>query len=144
MVIVLTPREILEKYKVVAVVGASRSLEKDAGKVPAYLKEKGYEIIPVNPKADEILGVKAYPSLLDIPEDLAKRIEVVDVFRPPQEAMEIVRQALELKKKYGRPLVIWFQIGTATVEAVKEAKKHGLEVVSGKCMMMEHKKYFGG
>lgn len=139
----MTPREILEKYRVVAVVGASRSLEKDAGKVPAYLKEKGYEIIPINPRADEILGVKAYPSLLDLPEDLAKRIEIVDVFRPPQEAMEVVRQAAELKEKYGRPFVIWFQIGTATVEAVKEARKHGFEVVSGKCMMMEHKKYFG-
>ena len=133
----------MEKYRVVAVVGASRSLEKDAGRVPAYLKEKGYEIIPINPRADEILGVKAYPSLLDLPEDLAKRVEVVDVFRPPQEAMEVVRQATELKKRYGRPFVIWFQIGTATVEAVKEARKQGFEVVSGKCMMMEHKKYFG-
>jgi hypothetical protein len=136
----MTPEEILKKYKTVAVVGASRDPEKAAHEVPAYLQEQGYKIVPINPNANEILGEKSYPSLLDLPESVAKQIEVVDIFRPPKEVPAIVQQAIELKKKYRRPFVIWMQILIINDEAAEMARKAGFEVVMNKCMMSEHKK----
>ena len=132
--------EVLKKARVIVVVGASRSPDKDAGKVPRYLMRQGYKVIPVNPFASEIEGVKAYPSLLDIPEDIARNIDVVDVFRPPEEAQRIVDQVLELRRRYGRPWAIWFQKGTANPEAVRRAESEGLVVVADKCMMEEHQR----
>lgn len=76
------PKEVMRKYKLVVVVGASKNPEKEANTVPAYLVEHGYTIVPVNPTTDSVLGLKAYPSLAEIPVDLAKKVEVVDVFRP--------------------------------------------------------------
>ncbi len=73
------PFEVLKTARVVAVVGASRNPEKDAYKVPEYLNKAGYRIIPVNPSAEEILGEKAYPSLDDIPDEIAREVDVVDV-----------------------------------------------------------------
>ena len=72
--ITISPMEVLKRYRVVAVVGASRNPEKDAHTVPEYLKEHGYTVIPINPGVREILGEKAYPSLFDVPEGLAKEI----------------------------------------------------------------------
>ncbi|MET1128531.1 MAG: CoA-binding protein [Thermoproteota archaeon] len=135
-------REILATAKVVAVVGASRSPDKDAGRVPRYLISAGYEVVPINPSADHVAGVKAYPSLLEVPPELASRLDIVDVFRPPEEALEIVRQANELRRRYGRPKVIWFQYGTWTSEAVEEAERLGFIVVYERCMMEEHRRLF--
>src|SRR6266550_239531 len=90
----VSPRDILRKYKTIAVVGASKNPQKDAYTVPQFMKDHGYSIVPINPTADEIVGEKAYPSLLDLPADLASRVEIVDVFRPseelPQEAQQIL------------------------------------------------------
>ena len=138
------PWEVLRRARVVAVVGASRSLEKDAGRVPAYLKEHGYRIIPVNPRAAEILGEKAYPSLDDIPEEVAREIDVVDVFRPPEEAVEVVKAVARLAERAGKRPVIWFQLGTASEEAVRLAEDLGFDVVVDKCMMREHRAMTGG
>ncbi len=137
------PWEVLRRARVVAVVGASRSLEKDAGRVPAYLKEHGYRIIPINPKAQEILGEKAYPSLDAIPDEVAREIDVVDVFRPPEEAVKVVEAVARLAERTGRKPVIWFQIGTASEEAVKLAEQLGFDVVVDKCMMREHRAMTG-
>ena len=137
---VADPREVLKRAKVVAVVGASRNPEKDAGRVPTYLKEKGYRIIPVNPRASEILGEKAYPSLDDIPLEVAREIDVVDVFRPPSEAVAVVEAVERLRRRTGRnDIVLWFQPGTESEEALRRAEDLGITVVYGKCMMMEHK-----
>jgi hypothetical protein len=135
-------REILATAKVVAVVGASRNPEKDAGRVPRYLIAVGYEVVPINPSADHVAGVRAYPSLLELPPEVASRLNIVDVFRPPEEALEIVRQASELRRRYGRPNVIWFQYGTWTSEAVEEAARLGFIVVYERCMMEEHRRLF--
>ena len=134
------PFKVLKEARVIAVVGASRNPNKDAGMVPAYLKSKGYKIIPINPVASEILGEKAYPSLLDIPDDVAREIDVIDVFRPPNEAVKIVEQAAELSRRTGKRYVIWFQYGTYTEEAVRLAEEKGLRVVYNNCMMEAHKK----
>ena len=137
------PAKVLREARVVAVIGASRNPEKDAHKVPAYLKSKGYKIIPINPKAGEILGEKAYSSLDDLPEELARQVDVVDVFRPPEEAVRVVDQAIRLKERTGKDLVVWFQFGTSSDEAVEKALRAGLRVVRERCMMQELKRMLG-
>ena len=137
------PAKVLREARVVAVIGASRNPEKDAHKVPAYLKSKGYKIIPINPKAGEILGEKAYSSLNDLPEELARQVDVVDVFRPPEEAVRVVDQAIRLKERTGKDLVVWFQFGTSSDEAVEKALRAGLRVVRERCMMQELKRMLG-
>ena len=139
----LEPAEVLRKARVVAVVGASRNPEKDAYRVPAYLKSKGYRVVPINPRATEILGEKAYPSLDDLPDEVARQVDVVDVFRPPEEALGVVEQAIRLRERTGRDLVVWFQYGTSSEEAVKRALDAGLGVVVERCMMQELKKLLG-
>jgi predicted CoA-binding protein len=128
-------KEILEKSKIIAVVGASRTEGKPAHYVPAYLKSKGYKIIPINPLADEILGEKAYKSLLDIPPDI--KIDVVDVFRPSEEVTKVVEEAIKRGVK-----IVWLQSGIYNKEAVELAKKNNIEIIWDRCMMETHKRLF--
>jgi hypothetical protein len=133
-------KEILEKYKVIAVVGLSKEPEKDSHRVGAYLKRHGYRIIPVNPFADEVLGEKSYPSLLDIPPEIQKTIEIVDIFRPAKDVPPIVEQAVELKQKNGKPFVVWMQLGIVNEQAAEAGRRAGLIVIMDKCLMVEHKR----
>jgi hypothetical protein len=135
-----TIKNILEKYKTVAVVGLSRDPAKDSYRVAEYLKSKGYNIIPINPFADKILGKNCYKTLLDTPEDVQKKIEIVDIFRRPQDVPPIVDQAIRLRKKHGKPHVVWMQLGIVNEEAANRATKAGLKVVMNKCMMIEHRR----
>lgn len=127
-------------YKTIAIVGLSRDPNKDSYKVAEYLKANGYRIIPINPFADEILGEKCYKSLLDIPEEVQRAIEVVDIFRPSQDVPPIVEQVIQLKQRHGKPHVVWMQLGITNDEAAKLAEKAGLEVIMDRCMMIEHKR----
>jgi len=111
--------------------------------VAEYLKTHGFNIVPVNPSADEILGEKSYKSLLDIPVDVQKTIEIVDVFRPSKDALPIVEQAIELKRLHGLPKVVWMQLGIVNEDAAEKARESGLLVVMDKCMMREHQHIFG-
>lgn len=120
--------------------GLSRDPNKDSYKVAEYLKANGYRIIPINPFADEILGEKCYKSLLDIPEEVQRAIEVVDIFRPSQDVPSIVEQVIQLKQRHGKPHVVWMQLGIINDEAAKLAEKAGLEVIMDRCMMIEHKR----
>ncbi len=131
-------KEIIKKYKVIAVVGLSKEPEKDSYKVSAYLKQHGYHIIPVNPFADEVLGEKSYQNLLDIPPVIQKNIEIIDIFRPPKDVPPIVEQAIKLKQMFGHPIVIWMQLGIVNEKAAEAAQKAGLVVVMNKCLMVEH------
>ena len=131
-------KEILEKYRVIAVVGLSREAGKDSHRVGAYLKQHGYRIIPVNPSADEILGEKSYPSLLEIPPEIQKTIEIVDIFRSAENVLPIVEQAIKLQASYGKPFVIWMQLEIVNEQAAEAARRAGLAVVMDKCMMVEH------
>jgi len=96
----------------------------------------------VNPFADEVLGEKSYRSLLDIPPEVQKTIEVVDVFRPSKDVPLIVEQAIKLKKRNGKPYTVWTQLGIVKEQAAEAVKKAGLAVVMNKCMMIEHKRFF--
>ena len=131
---------ILEKYRTIAVVGISRKKIKDSHIVAEYMKGKGYKIIPINPFADEILGEKCYKSLFDIPEELQKQVEIVDIFRPSDQVMPIVDEAIKLKEKHGNLKVVWMQLGIMNEEAARKAEAAGLKVIMNKCIMTEHKR----
>jgi len=119
--------------KYVAVIGMSKNQEKAAHFVPKYLSQNGYNIIPVNPTANKILEKKCYPSVEDVPEP----IDIVDVFRPSDQVLPVVQQAI--KKK---PKVIWLQQGIHNAEAEELARKEGIKVVFNRCMLAEHQRLF--
>jgi predicted CoA-binding protein len=121
-------REILESSRSVATVGASTDIDKPAGGVPHHLKSLGFHVIPVNPNASEILGVRSFPSLLDVDEP----IDIVEVFRPSEEAPDIARQAVEVGAK-----VLWLQLGITSDEARAIAEEAGLEFIEDQCMERE-------
>ena len=121
------------ELKNIAVVGMSKNPEKAAHYVPKYLAEKGYNIIPVNPTADKILDKKCYSELSDISE----HVDIVDVFRPSEQVMPVISEAIKLK-----PKVIWLQEGIHNIEAESLAQKAGIEVIFNRCMLAEHQRLF--
>ncbi|MDH5431637.1 MAG: CoA-binding protein [Nitrosopumilus sp.] len=123
-------REILSLEKVV-VVGMSKNSSKAAHYVPKYLADNGYDVIPVNPTTDEILGKKCYSSISEIDGD----IDIIDVFRPSDQILPVIQEAI--KKK---PKVIWLQEGIHNSEAEELAKKAGIKVVFNRCMLAEHQR----
>ncbi|MEM3531200.1 MAG: CoA-binding protein [Nitrososphaerales archaeon] len=128
------------KSRTIAIVGLSRDPNKDSYRVAEYLKANGYHIIPINPFSEEILGERCYKNLLEVPEEVQKTIEVVNIFRPAQEVLPIVEQAIQLKKKHGKLQYIWMQLGIINRQAAKVAEKAGLLVIMDRCMMIEHKR----
>jgi predicted CoA-binding protein len=130
---------ILNKSKVIAVVGLSNEPDKPSFEVAAYLKQHSYRIIPVNPFVDKILGEKSYKSLLDIPAAIQKTIDIVDIFRRSEAVPPIVDQAIKLYSLYGKPSVIWMQCGVVNEQAANDARKAGLIVIMDMCMMRQHR-----
>ena len=133
--------ELLLGSRTIAVVGLSKDPSKESFSVSQYLKEQGYKIIPVNPTASEILGERAYPSLLEIPAEDARRIEVVDIFRPSEQVSPIVEQAIQLRKANGaNPKMIWMQLGIENPAAAEAARRGGIAVVQNLCVRTEHRR----
>ena len=122
---------ILENSKTIAVIGCSSNPEKAAHRIPKYMQEHGYKIIPVNPNSDNILGEKTFKSISDVKE----KVDIVNIFRPSEDCLEVVKEAIKIK-----PKVIWMQSGIINEDAKKLAEKHGIKVVMDKCIMVEHKK----
>jgi thioredoxin len=134
-------QDLLMTSRVIAIVGLSKDPNKDSYPVAAYLQSRGYEVIPVNPTATQILGRKAYPSLLDIPDELAKTIDIVDIFRPSDQVSPIVDQVIRLREKYGKnPRAVWMQLGIESPEAAAKATKAGLAVTQNMCVAVEHRR----
>ncbi|MFH5798468.1 CoA-binding protein [Haladaptatus sp. CMAA 1911] len=127
-------RDVLE-LDTVAVVGCSSTPGKDAHEIPKYLRDHGYEVIPVNPFADEIFGREAADSLDDVDEE----IDIVDVFRPSEEVSEIVDAVLERDDVD----VVWMQLGIRDDDAAKRAEDAGKRVVQDRCMKVEHGRLMG-
>ena len=124
-------REILSNERV-AVVGCSTTPGKAAHDVPKYLLEHGYDIVPVNPHADEVFGREAYDSLADVPGD----IDIVNVFRPSEELEGIVSEVLE-RDGVG---VLWTQLGIKDRQATDRAEEAGVRVVEDMCIKVEHRR----
>ena len=123
--------EILKTYKTIAVVGLSANPERPSYGVTEYMKRAGYRIIPVNPNEREVLGEKSYARLEDVPE----KIEIVDIFRRPEDVPPVVESAIRTGAK-----VIWMQLGIENAEAAETARAAGLTVIEDACMFVEHRR----
>lgn len=126
---------ILRSYSRVAMVGLSANPNRPSYFAATYLKDFGFEIFPVNPAYQEVMGRPCYPTLADVPPPL----EVVDIFRKPQDVPPVVEEAIRLGAK-----VIWMQLGVINHEARQKALDAGLEVVMDRCMKIEHARFHGG
>src|SRR4051794_34233299 len=123
-----TAQQILAGADVIAVVGASRDPSKPSHSVPLQMLRHGWKIIPVNPFVDEIFGIETVPTLADLPEP----VDLVDIFRPAADAVEIVRQAAAIKAP-----AVWLQTGIASAEARRIAAEAGMEYVEDRCLAVE-------
>ena len=123
-------QRILETTKTIAVVGLSDKPDRDSYQVAAYLQQQGYRIIPINPRAKEVLGEKAYASL----RELSEPVEVVQIFRRAEEVLPIVDDAIAVGAK-----VVWMQSGIVNEDAAARAEAAGLKVIMDACMRSAHR-----
>ncbi|HRU93654.1 MAG TPA: CoA-binding protein [Anaerolineae bacterium] len=130
----------LERLNTVAVVGMSTNPTKAAHRVPAYLLTEGFEVIPVNPHAETILERRCYRSLLDVPES----IDIVEVFRPSEDALPVVEEALARHTARGDVALIWLQLGIVNETARARAEAAGIPFVQDRCMAIEIPRLFPG
>ena len=128
-------KNILSKYKSIAMVGVSKDLKKTSTIVMRYMQDYGFKVYPVNPnaKGEKILGEKVYAKVTDI----NKNIDIVDVFRPSSEAYGIAEDAVKIGAK-----VLWLQLGIRDQKAKKLVEENKMEYVENKCTKMEYQKYF--
>ena len=122
-------RRLLNESKTIAVYGASNKIWRTSHSISKFLLEVGYEMIPVNPNYDEVLGVKCYPTLSDI----ETQIDIVDVFRRPSEVIPIAEEAVQIGAK-----AIWFQEGVINEAAAEIASSGGLDVIMDRCILKEY------
>jgi predicted CoA-binding protein len=126
-------KEILERYKTIAVVGLSNRPRRASYSVSQYMQNAGYRIIPVNPLETEVLGEKSYATL----DDVSEPFEIVDIFRRSEYVPEIVEAAIRRNAR-----VIWMQLGVVSEAAAARARDAGLEVVMDRCILQDHMQYF--
>ena len=128
-------KEILEKYKKIALVGASKDLTKTSSVVMRYLQEYGFKVYPVNPsmKGEKILGEKVFGSITEI----GSPVEIIDVFRPSGEAIEIAKEAVKINAK-----VLWLQLDIKNEEAKKIVEENNILYIENKCTKIEFEKHF--
>ena len=124
-------RSLLERARTIAVVGLSPDPDRPSYGVSLYLQKRGYRIVPVRPGADEVLGEKAYSSLLDVPFP----VDVVDLFRHPKFVARHVDEALRIGAK-----ALWLQEGVVDESAAQRAREAGLFVIMDRCMLKEHRR----
>ena len=132
-----TIRRILSQTRVIAVVGLSKNWWRPSYFAAKYLQDHGYRIIPVNPNYQSILGEICYPALEDIPTEVD--IDVVDVFQRSEMTLPIAQAAVKVGAR-----VLWLQLGVINHEASSTARSGGMEVVSNRCMKIEHARLMGG
>lgn len=130
-------RQILQRYRRLAVVGLSPNPSRPSYRAMVHMKAYGYDITPVNPTADEVLGFPAVGTLAEAAE--RGPLEIVDIFRKVEDIPPIVDEAIELGAK-----VVWIQLGLSHAEASATARAAGLAVVEDRCIKMEHCRFFGG
>ncbi|MEE9238974.1 MAG: CoA-binding protein [Thermodesulfobacteriota bacterium] len=128
-------RRILRESRTIAMVGLSGKWHRPSNFAAKYLLEHGYDVFPVNPAYEEVLGRKCYSNLLEIPE----QIDVVDCFRKPVDIPAIAEDAISIGAK-----VLWMQLGIENDKAREIAEEAGLEVVMNRCMKIEHGRLYGG
>lgn len=133
-VLTLAGRDLLQRYTRVAMVGLSPDPSRPSYRVAVHLLAYGYDVTPVNPTVDEVLGIRAVPTLAD-----AAPLEIVDVFRRQEAVPEVVEEAIAL-----HPKAIWLQLGLRDDEGAARARAAGIVFVQDRCIKMEHCRWFGG
>ena len=133
----MTAEELLGAYRTIAVVGLSPKPDRPSNAVARYMIEAGYTIIPVNPGQDSILGLPCYPSLAAIPPEVAKRVEIVNIFRKPADIPPVVDEAIMIGAR-----AVWMQLGLTNAPAAKKAREAGLAAVENRCISVEHQRHF--
>lgn len=128
-------RRVLQGNRVIAVVGLSPNWNRPSFFAAKYMLEHSYTVIPVNPGATEILGLKCYPDLASIP----CQVDLVDVFRKAADVMPIAEEAIRIGAK-----CLWLQLGVINREAAAKAAAAGLDVVMDRCVKIEYARLFGG
>ena len=128
-------KDILSKYKSIAMIGVSNDTTKASTIVMKYMQEYGFKVYPVNPsaKGQKILGEKVFAKITDIKEP----VDIVDVFRPSREVLDIAKDTVNIGAK-----VLWLQLGIRSEEAKKIVKKNKIEYIENKCTKMEYQKHF--
>ena len=128
-------KKILSKYKSIAMIGVSNDPTKASTIVMKYMQNYGFKVFPINPKAkgQKILGEKVFEKLIDIKDP----VDIVDVFRPSKEALDIAKDTVSIKAK-----VLWLQLGIKSEEAKKIVEENKIEYVEDKCTKMEYQKHF--
>jgi hypothetical protein len=129
-------RELLSRTRSIAVVGIKSGAEDEAYRVPAYLQQQGYRIVPVSPKLDRVLGEPALPSLREVHEP----IDLVDLFRAPQHVPAHVDEILAMSPL---PRAVWLQLGIRHDEAARRLEAAGIAVVQDRCIMVDHRRLLG-
>ena len=130
-----TIRRILKENSTIAVVGLSANWYRPSYFAAKYLIDHGFQVIPVNPNYQEVLGRRCYPDLKSLPQ----AVHVVDIFQRPEEVPPLVQQAIDIGAR-----VVWMQLGIVHEEAAAHAREAGLEVVMDRCMKIEYARLFGG
>lgn len=128
--------KLLKDAKTIAVVGASRHPEKEAHTVPAFMQAQGYRIIPINPAGGEILGETAYASLEDIPEELRREIDLVNLFRPGDQVGPHIKASIDMNLP-----ALWLQLGIRNDDWARRAKEAGLTVIQDSCIRVAYTVY---
>ena len=128
-------KEILSKYKSIAMIGVSNDPTKASTIVMKYMQKYGFKVFPVNPKAkgQKILGEEVFEKITDIKDT----VDIVDVFRPSKEALDIAKDTVNIKAK-----VLWLQLGIKSEDAKKIVEENKIEYVEDKCTKMEYQKHF--
>ena len=128
-------KEILSKYKKIAMIGVSNDPTKASTIVMKYMQKYGFKVFPVNPKAkgQKILGEEVFEKITDIKD----QVEIIDVFRPSAEALDIARDTIKIEAK-----VLWLQLGIKNEEAKKLVQSKNIEYIENKCTKMEYQKFF--
>lgn len=131
--------DILTRYHRIAMVGLSGNQYRPSHFAAIYMLAEGYDVTPINPREPEILGRQSYPSLTALAEADPAAIEIVDIFRNPEDVPPIVEEAIAVGAK-----VVWMQLGVIHEEAARRAVAAGLDVVMDRCVKIEHARFFGG
>lgn len=126
-----TLESILRQARKVAVVGASPNPWRDSGRIAQFLVQKGYDVIPVNPNYEEVLGMKCFPTL----KSIGSAVDIVDIFRRSEEVLPIVDEAIAVGAT-----TVWMQLGVVNVEATSRAERAGLKVIVDRCIAIEYRR----
>ncbi len=130
----ITEKHILTKAEVIAVVGLSPKEARPSNMVARYLLDAGYQVVPVNPGQEEILGQRCYASLKEVPG----KVDVVSIFRRSEHVYPVVEQAIDKGV-----LAIWMQLGVVNTEAAALAEEHGIYVTMNHCLKIDHQELLG-